>query len=55
MNTGSFINLVIFFLPGLILVPACAYNKSLLLRVADMSLTYISHKKGPKMNIRGTP
>jgi hypothetical protein len=28
-------------------IPASTYNKSLLLRVADMPLTFIRHKKGP--------
>jgi hypothetical protein len=43
-----------FILPDTRIPESSAYDISLLLRVADMSLTYIRHKRGPKMNLRGT-
>jgi hypothetical protein len=48
-------NLFRFILPDTRIPESSAYNESLLLRVADMSLTYIRHKRGLKMNLRGTP
>jgi hypothetical protein len=44
-----------FILPDTRIPESSIYNKSLLLRVADMLFTYIRHKRGPKMNLRGTP